>query len=80
MASTLNPLKKLETIAGLAGFVLRLFRTKEQATPWACPPSGGARASSNDPVRILYGSSKAVRKGRAVKKGGLNHGYGRQAG
>ena len=30
-ANALNPLNKLNTIAALAGFVLRLLRTKEQA-------------------------------------------------
>lgn len=60
----LNPVGKLNAIAGLAGFVLRLFRSKEQTSPEAGQP----------PARIQQGSSKAVGKRAGVKKGGLRHG------
>ena len=68
-ATALNPLKKLDAIAGLAGFVLRLFRSKEQLLPLAGAPVSrrsigrGAEASSQDPARIQPGS--ASRRGPA---------------
>lgn len=62
-AAVLNPLNKLAAIAGLAGLVLRLFRSKEPL------PS-----ANRSPVRILYGSCKAAGQERGGKKGGLTHG------
>src|SRR5258708_5150228 len=68
-ATVLNPLRKLDAIAGLAGFVLRLFRSREQLPPIACPPSGRARKR---PARIREGSGKAVRS-QSGSKGGSYH-------
>lgn len=65
-----NPLSKLNAIAGLAGFVLRLFRSREQLPPAACPPAGGARKR---PARIREGSGKAGRS-QTLAKGGSYHG------
>jgi len=82
--TALNPLKKLDAIAGLAGFVLRLFRSKEPV-PTGLPARRAA-------VRIPEGASNAVRRNAtppasgpgvpsgsrplsaATRKGGLNHG------
>lgn len=72
VANALTPLRKLDA---LAGFVLRLFRSKEQLLPIVGAPlsrrsTGGARKR---PARIRPGSSRAVR-GNAVGQGGLHHG------
>lgn len=58
-ANALNPLKKLDTIAALAGFVLRLFRSKEQLPPMA----GRKRPAGVRPA-----------SGQAGTKGGQRHG------
>jgi hypothetical protein len=80
----LKPLKKLATIAGLAGFVLRLFRSKQ-----SLPPGLFGRQAA---ARIPEGSSNAVRRKvtppastpglpagtgplpTTMRKGGLHHG------
>lgn len=53
VASALNPLKKLDNIAGLAGFVLRLFRSRQQMPT----------KSSEQPRRIQEGN-KMETKGK----------------
>lgn len=58
----LNPLGKLNAIAGLAGLMLRLFRSPGQPRPVA-----GARKR---PARIQQGCKKAVRS----NQGGQTHG------
>lgn len=60
VASALNPLKKLDAIAGLAGFVLRLFRSKEQLLPMVGNPV--PLKTRKRPARIKQGSSQAVRR------------------
>ena len=69
-ATALSPVRKLDAIAGLAGFVLRLFRSREPLPPMARPPSGGARKRL---ARIQQGSSQAVRS-QSGSKGGSYHG------
>ena len=64
-ATALNPLRKLDAIAGLAGFVLRLFRSREPLPPLAGLPAGQSRKR---PARIKQGS------GKAGAKGGQHHG------
>lgn len=62
-----NPVGKLKAIAGLAGFVLWLFRSKEPLSPVAGRPSGQRPAS----VRPAFG--KEGRRAQAGK-GGRGHG------
>jgi len=59
-----GPLNKIGQIAALAGFVLRLFRTKEQALLDGRPPQ----------AKQSEGRVKAERKQSEGNMGGLNHG------
>ena len=63
-ANALNPLNKIGQIAALAGFVLRLFRSKQQSLPQATTPR---------PKR-QEGSPKGARKQPEGNMGGLRHG------
>ena len=74
-AAVLNPLNKLEAIAGLAGLVLRLFRSKEPAA------AAGTRATriqegSKREARRTAGAGAPSARGRpaALEKGGIHHG------
>lgn len=71
----LSPARRLDAIAGLAGFVLRLFRFKEQL------PDGPGRirkSSGNYPGRMKRrrppGRQTRPGAGRNGQKGGLRHG------
>ena len=73
LANAVNPLKKLDTIAAVAGFVLRLFRTKES----------GPERQNQDPAkaRPMLGQSPAKPRRQAApasaqEKGGTGHGQG----
>ena len=68
--AALSPLSKVKAIAGLAGFVLRLCRSREPLPPLTRAGSGGARKR---PARIQQGSSQAVRS-QSGSKGGSYHG------
>jgi len=68
--SAVAAISKVKAIAGLAGFVLRLFRSKEPLSLMARPPSGGTKKR---PARIREGSGKAVRS-QTGSKGGSYHG------
>lgn len=71
-----NPPRKLAAIAGLAGFVLRLFRSRDvpAAHPRGKKPRGSTQTASRPsprcrsrlapkrPARIQQGSPKAVRR------------------
>ncbi|SDS46794.1 hypothetical protein SAMN05444173_2978 [Opitutus sp. GAS368] len=72
-ANMLNPLKKLATIGALAGFVLRLFRSKVSGPESTNPVKAK--------VKPMYGQCAAKPRRQAapasaLEKGGTGHGQG----
>ena len=74
---TLSPLRKLSTLAGLAGQVLRLFRGRKEMPPAANPPPFRQPASPA-PGRLRQGSGQEDRtvsvSAQRRRKGGSHHG------
>jgi hypothetical protein len=72
-AGALNPLNKLATIGALAGFVLRLFRSKERG------PEPEKQVGTKVRPECDQSATKPRRKAAsaaALEKGGTDHGQG----
>ncbi len=76
VAHALNPLRKLDNIAGLAGFVLRLFRSREQLPGKPAQRLRRMQEGSKREVRGKTGAGGPTAGPRpaSLQNGGTRHG------